>query len=679
MFRLKSAIAAAALLFAIPVFSAAGEKIASAPSAPVSSVTPMATAFWARDWKKVDALLADKSCLKPVDRSLAANALWLQGRWAESQAIMGELKDEYPASVRPYADLLMALALERLGQKDDARQAGIALAKSDNSLIQFFGEYLLARVARTPQDVLVHYRKMLKLAGKSSSRRKMALRALAASGGMTADEAYALLSFEGVNAKALEVIKKAPESAKKNYRLGWAAYVAGNNKEAVALLAKVPLKSQWGLLADYTRAVALVRLGQRQDAVPLYASLLTPQGKMVRQACQRLSSLTESKDEETAAAATEALVTAASSDDESLALSALSQLSRRSTDQKEWAQEQLDARFPKSPQTADLYWQRGWEHWIAGEAQEALDAWRRAGECKNWSQLPKVLYWQAQALQKLDEPDEAKKVLKRLTAEDPYSFYSQIAVPDAPLFVERPDGTPDPASPPSDLEKWGFVSHAKLELEGKTSLADRLALARVCRWLGQDDEAFAAVRPLTKALLYGKELPDKKTVQLFWPQAFSGLVKAKAEELSVKPEFIWAIMRQESSFNPSVTSWAGAAGLMQLMPGTAKDEARRLQLKSFSRYNPSDNIALGVSHVAWLMKKFDSLYQTAAAYNAGMGSVTKWNGANSPELSREKWIEEIPFDETREYVKKVLANYGIYQRLTAPAPDPETGSPAGTK
>ncbi len=130
------------------------------------------------------------------------------------------------------------------------------------------------------------------------------------------------------------------------------------------------------------------------------------------------------------------------------------------------------------------------------------------------------------------------------------------------------------------------------------------------------------------------------------------------------------IMRQESMFDPLATSPAGAKGLMQLMPATAAKMASSLgQHKSSFATDPSANVAQGIKFFDQLYNQYESIPLSIAAYNAGPGNVNKWlNRYGDPRNSHDQyqmidWIESIPFNETRNYVKKVLENYVVYDSI----------------
>lgn len=137
----------------------------------------------------------------------------------------------------------------------------------------------------------------------------------------------------------------------------------------------------------------------------------------------------------------------------------------------------------------------------------------------------------------------------------------------------------------------------------------------------------------------------------------------------VDPAAIFAVVRQESRFRSDAVSSAGARGLMQLMPGTARETAEKVGLaysKSRLTEDPAYNALLGSTYLADQLKAFDgSLLLAAAAYNAGPGNARKWlrqfGDPRSPEIDPVVWVESIPFQETRKYVQRVLGNYLVYR------------------
>ncbi|HBS79382.1 MAG TPA: lytic murein transglycosylase, partial [Pseudomonas sp.] len=134
----------------------------------------------------------------------------------------------------------------------------------------------------------------------------------------------------------------------------------------------------------------------------------------------------------------------------------------------------------------------------------------------------------------------------------------------------------------------------------------------------------------------------------------------------------FAITRQESAFMADARSHVGASGLMQLMPATAKETARRFGIPLASPQqvlNPNVNIQLGAAYLSQIYGQFNgNRVLASAAYNAGPGRVRQWL-KNAQHLPFDVWVENIPFDETRQYVQNVLTYSVIYgQKLNSPQP-----------
>lgn len=147
---------------------------------------------------------------------------------------------------------------------------------------------------------------------------------------------------------------------------------------------------------------------------------------------------------------------------------------------------------------------------------------------------------------------------------------------------------------------------------------------------------------------------------------------------------VYAIARQESAFNPRAVSSAGARGLMQLMPATAKRTAQRFgvgfDLNRLTE-DPSYNAKIGSAHLGELMEDWKGSYILAfASYNAGGGNVIKWVRAygdpRKPDVDEVDWVERIPFYETRNYVQRVLENLRVYRQRLNGNPTPITPATA---
>lgn len=285
-------------------------------------------------------------------------------------------------------------------------------------------------------------------------------------------------------------------------------------------------------------------------------------------------------------------------------------------------------------------------------------------------------YWLARAELRLGNEAAAQAALK-LAAEHRTVFYGQLARAELgePIEVRNLPNAQD-----------------------ITTLFEQKPLVRAVRLLAANGEWRMAV-PLLRQLGFGADQPGELLLaaelareigayQLSIAIAAQADQKGHALDPLSFPEGEWAdevklaadeaavhaVVRQESMFQVDAVSHAGARGLMQLMPGTAKDVARDLGLDySPSRLvsDPAYNTLLGSTYLATQLERYDgSLLLAAAAYNAGPGNANKWIKAyGDPRTARVDpvvWVELIPFSETRTYVKRVLGNYLVYrERLGA--------------
>ena len=150
-----------------------------------------------------------------------------------------------------------------------------------------------------------------------------------------------------------------------------------------------------------------------------------------------------------------------------------------------------------------------------------------------------------------------------------------------------------------------------------------------------------------------------------YPQAFSPLIERVAGNEGIPPSFVRAVAREESSFNPDAVSWAKAYGLVQLIMPTARRFAGEVGVRATPRTltKPEVNLKIGARYMAWLWNRLgENPALVPSAYNAGEGAVRRWLGEDASR-PLDVFIEEIPYDETRRYTRRVLQTYGVYQWL----------------
>ena len=317
----------------------------------------------------------------------------------------------------------------------------------------------------------------------------------------------------------------------------------------------------------------------------------------------------------------------------------------------EWHAGFIALRFRKDPQTALAHFK------TAGEIAEAPISLARAA------------YWEGRAAEALGRKEEAEAALRR-AAEHPVVYYGQLARARLGL-----SGTPLREAPSVCLADIpGHAAIRTLYRIGEPQLAAQM-LIEMGRQL-QSTPALEAVAGIaqkqgdTRTLL----AIGKNASQRGFPldrAAFptGGVPDFELAGDPVERAVVHAIARQESAFDPTAISPVGARGLMQMMPATARETARRAELPfDLLRLgsDPSYSAKMGAVHLNSLLSEWRGSYiLTFAAYNAGSGNVRRWIAAygdpRKPGVNPVDWVERIPFTETRNYVQRVMENVLVYR------------------
>ena len=341
----------------------------------------------------------------------------------------------------------------------------------------------------------------------------------------------------------------------------------------------------------------------------------------------------------------------------------------------------------------------GWVQLRAGKYQGAYERFdelvRRGGDERQEGITGRANYWRARALHLLGRRIDAADAYEEIVRRWPLRYYAQQALwrlgelvperakavvtemrtsdePTRMVFAWR-DEFDDPAfNRMLELLLVNEVTYASSEMSSLHMLGDDVdpAMAVVGAVLLQHAGAQTKLSRVIRRHFEDFEgLLPKGEGKLIWdatyPQAFSPLIENIAEDEGIPPSFVRAIAREESSFDPEAVSWAKAYGLVQLIMPTAKRFATELGVKATPRTlkKPEVNLKIGTRYMAWL---WDRLNENPAlvpsAYNAGEGAVRRWlqEDASRP---LDVFIEEIPYDETRRYTRRVLQTYGVYQWL----------------
>ncbi|WP_052763834.1 lytic transglycosylase domain-containing protein [Microvirga massiliensis] len=288
--------------------------------------------------------------------------------------------------------------------------------------------------------------------------------------------------------------------------------------------------------------------------------------------------------------------------------------------------------------------------------------------------VSRAAYWQARAAEAAGETEDAQKHYRR-AAENGITFYGQLAREHLGMPLElRMPGHVDPEARTAFLARTPARAFALLHKIGEKDLAVSLAVE-----LAQSLEGEAELETLASiadenlnpraVLVIGKAAVQQGLPLDLHAYPVSGIPEFTPVGDVVEPAMVYAIARQESAFNPRAISSAGARGLMQLMPATAKRTAQRFGVGFDVQKLVEDaayNAKIGAAHLGELMEDWRGSHVLAfASYNAGGGNVMKWVKAygdpRKPEVDLVDWIERIPFHETRNYVQRVIENLNVYR------------------
>ncbi len=283
-------------------------------------------------------------------------------------------------------------------------------------------------------------------------------------------------------------------------------------------------------------------------------------------------------------------------------------------------------------------------------------------------------YWRARIYENMGFPETARYLFKTVSKERSYYGFlaaDRLNLPynlnHAPLDVDfkvlqrvafRPD-----IMRAQELYHLGLTNTARQEWSEAITKLNReelLAAGKLADAWGWQD----------RALLTLARADHFDDLNIRFPLTFNDAVVKEAKRSSLDPAWVYAVVRQESAMMPFVKSHVGAMGLMQVMPQTGKKIAEELNLKHFDArqlLKPETNIHFGSYYLGQALKEFDDNPVLAtAAYNAGPHRIRKWTPRQG-ELDADIWVDTIPFDETREYVRRVMAYSVFYdQRLDKP-------------
>ncbi|MNK07410.1 Soluble lytic murein transglycosylase precursor [compost metagenome] len=359
----------------------------------------------------------------------------------------------------------------------------------------------------------------------------------------------------------------------------------------------------------------------------------------------------------------------------------------------EKAIEYYEASYTQPVSTVDLRdkitWFKSWNYFKLKNYPKAAESFEQMKEVvKDPTDKARARFWLARTYKALDQKDKAQEELAALIKEDPLGYYGVMAYRDLgrpfPALKVDPDkmlqlsllsvGELDPSL--RLTVEWLIAVNEKAFAEKAiNSAVDDLKKRNITR----EDTWMAVSSAYARAGLY---LPLFSTIgaldpavkdqllndhpDLLFPRPFKDIVAGASEKSGIPQEFIYSIIRQESAFNPEARSPADAFGLMQLLPSVARQLAVQNKLpysEALDLYKPEINVPLGAFELKSLMKKYDDKFILAVSgYNANASAIRGWLKTRYRPDAVE-FIEEVPYEETRAYIKLTMRNFVFYQRL----------------
>jgi soluble lytic murein transglycosylase len=331
----------------------------------------------------------------------------------------------------------------------------------------------------------------------------------------------------------------------------------------------------------------------------------------------------------------------------------------------------------------DALWRLAWLYYRLGPLPDSYTTFKAlADQTKDSARRTAALYWQTRAAEKNGDIELAKQLYRQVLNAGEESYYQALATRALARMGEvvgepKPNQgaiAPDPGSRVSPQIAFHLTRARELSRFSIPNLANG-ELDEIARIAGKQTR----LRPLLmreyfKNQAYGRSLAVANQLSASYsdrniyrfPLAYWDSIQQKAQERGMDPYLVLAVIRQESLFDRRARSPAFALGLMQLLPSTAGRVAKQIGMPPPTNdqlFDPDINLTLGAQYLKQLLDRYsNNWFKAIAAYNAGEGAVDRWEKEIVTD-DIEEFVERIPYTETRGYVKLVIRNHRIYQKL----------------
>jgi soluble lytic murein transglycosylase len=367
-------------------------------------------------------------------------------------------------------------------------------------------------------------------------------------------------------------------------------------------------------------------------------------------------------------------------------------------------------RFPSGRYAERAAWKIGWGAYRSRQYAETVDVFAQAAAAFPRSDYrPAWLYWSGRAYEGLNQDGFAAERYKLAAADYYNSYYGRLALSrlqgpsvrrqllaesDAAYAAAQSTDPDEEAAATDVLPANAGVVRALLGLGlyeqaiDELTYAERMegesaAIQATLAWAYQKQGQAAkggraqfalyrnAINTMKRAYpqylaISGERLPDD-VLRVIFPLQYWDLIQKHAAANRLDPYLVAALVAQESTFVRDIRSPANAVGLMQLLPSTARQMARRLKMRYTASVltTPDASIRIGTAYLAQNLREFGEMHLVLASYNAGEQAVRRWM-AERPGLPRDEFIDDIPYPETQNYVKRILGTAEDYRRLYGP-------------
>jgi soluble lytic murein transglycosylase len=357
---------------------------------------------------------------------------------------------------------------------------------------------------------------------------------------------------------------------------------------------------------------------------------------------------------------------------------------------------ELYEKYPRGSHAERAAWKAGWWAYRQNRPADTVRFFEQAAaDFPRSDYRPAWLYWAGRAQELLKQPALADERYMLAATDYLNSYYGRLAVkrldgrtPPARVVGEPTSVPPPPPNEPIirallSIERWdealNEVRYAQRAWGESPALQATTAYVYRRKGLAESNtaEQFNLLRGSITLMRRaypqfmaagGQELPRDILVHIF-PVAYWDLIRKYSAQNNLDPYLVAALMAQESTFVPGIRSHANAYGLMQLWPPTARRVARSLKITNSSSLltNPEANVRMGTFHFAELIRDFGGVHLALASYNAGPTPVKRWMAERTGLTDREEFIDDIPYPETQNYVKRILGTAEDYRRLYGPS------------